>query len=147
MCRWRREKVGFLVWHFLSQSLSSCLTVLPPLANRYGRHKLVKFLELPTCLSWRPGGHILFLLGRSFGGCPCFLHWPGERYSTHKSSDCIYPRSLKWLPVSLSLLNTEVSLMRKAVLWIRMTLDVTRVHYWNRMLYSYLTSLLMYHLN
>ena len=32
--------MGVLVWHILSQSISSWLTVLHPLANMYGMHNL-----------------------------------------------------------------------------------------------------------
>ena len=36
----RGENMGVLVWHILSQSISSWLTVLHPLANMYGMHNL-----------------------------------------------------------------------------------------------------------
>lgn len=44
----------------LLQSISSCLTMLSAPVNMYGRHNQLTFPRLPTYLSLRPGGHVLF---------------------------------------------------------------------------------------
>lgn len=44
---------------FCTQSISSCLTMLPPLENMYDMHNQVTFPKMPTCLSSRPGGYVL----------------------------------------------------------------------------------------
>lgn len=60
----RREKVGVLVWNLLPpvHPLMPANTHHhhPTPANRYGMHNEVKFPKLPTSLSSRQGGHILF---------------------------------------------------------------------------------------
>ena len=58
-----------------------CLTVLFP-PNMYGMHNQVKFLKLPTSLSSRLGGHILFSTGTVTWLLSLFLHWPGGHYTT-----------------------------------------------------------------
>lgn len=52
------------------QSFSSGLTALPSPVNIHDMYNQVKFLKLPTSLSSRPGGHILFF-GSTFGCCLC----------------------------------------------------------------------------
>ena len=59
---WKRRRGG--LWSGVScpQAFSS-LTAPPPLANVYGIYNQIKFLRLPTSLSSRPGGHVLFPTG------------------------------------------------------------------------------------
>lgn len=53
----RGKNMGVLVWHFLPQSISSCLTVLLPPAYMYGLHNQVKFLKLLVSLSFKAIRH------------------------------------------------------------------------------------------
>lgn len=58
------------------QPISSHLTVddMAPPAIMDDRHNQVKFLKLPTSLSSRPSGHILFSISASFGLHLCHPH-------------------------------------------------------------------------
>lgn len=51
-------------------------------ANMYGMHNQVKFLKLPTSLSSRLGGHILFSTSTVIWLLSLFLHWPAGHYTT-----------------------------------------------------------------
>lgn len=105
------------------QSISSGLTVLPPPANKYVMYSQVK---LPISLSSRPrpGGHILFSAGTII--CEHFVPSFGQENIMAQIE--VLPELTQWAlndsQQSLSLLNTEMSLMRKAVLHNRMTLAI-----------------------
>lgn len=80
--------------------------------------------QLPTSLSSRPNGHILFSTGRIIWSLS--LSPPlAEDFWAHKETFTKFtPKALNDSRQNFSLLKTEMSLMRKTVLQKRMALDI-----------------------
>ena len=73
----------------------------------------VTFLKLPTSLPSLVGGHVQV---QSFGHCLCFLHWPEGHYSIMETPTEVTQQALNDSQQGLSLVNTEMSSIKKAVL-------------------------------
>lgn len=108
----------------LSVVQASHLAVLPSPASMYGIYNQVKFLKLPTLLSSREVELILFSLVWAFGYHLCSIYCPGGYYSTKEALTKFTQQVLNDSQQSLSLLNTEISLMRKTVFQNTMALDM-----------------------
>ena len=92
-------------------------TVLPPLSHRYGgeRHNQVEILKLPASFSARPGGYVLSSTGTTHLAA-VFIPSIGrgdDIASTEAFAQCTQ-QALYDSQESLSMPNTEMSLMRKA---------------------------------
>lgn len=121
MRHWKRRRGGFWFGVSCPQSISSSLTALPPLANTCGIYNQIEFLRLPTSLSSRPGGHVLFPTGTIIllpSLCPS-LGWRTRRHTqgfTHQARNDGQQ--------SLSFLHIEKSPVRQALLQNRIALAI-----------------------
>ena len=93
-----------------------------------------------------------FPLLRSFSQHLCPLHWPGDIIIYREALATFTQQGLIDSQQTLSLLNTEISHMRKAILHNRMALDIIIASQRNTcvitqsVVCSYLMNLPMYHL-
>lgn len=113
-----------VVWHkYLAVAFIWMVRPIHPEFALGKIHPMVKKITNPPLL----GGNVLFSTCTII--CPLFffpLHWPGRCYGTHTANLTKFTQLVfSWQ--SLSLLNTEMSLMWKTVLQNRMILDIITV--------------------
>ena len=110
------EKVKVLVCHILPHLLTPASATSP--ANMHGMYNQIRFLKLPAFLS------------SSGGWACCISHWYNHLAALSVPSIGLEdltkftPQALNNSQQSLSSLNTEMSLIRKAVLQYRMALAI-----------------------
>lgn len=113
----KRENWGILVWHYQPPVHFLILDRAASLSEHiYGLPMQFKFLQLPTSVSLRRSGHILFSTDRSFGQHLYSLHWSGGPYTMHGVLTKFIQEALNHSQQNLTLLNTGIFLMRNAVL-------------------------------
>ena len=104
------------IYHSIScpRFISSHVILLPSSANMYGIATMPSSPKLPT----PPRGHMAILLSnvKSFDHHLCSLHWPVGHFSSHGILTEFTYQVLNDSWQSLSLLNSEMFVIRKVVL-------------------------------